>query len=366
LYLSHGDDAMTRRAIIYTAALHRRWRRTASMGGPQGELRMAESLAAGLRRIGLRVTEIGSLRGFALHRLTPRRGAAGTLYFFDPWTLELACRYRLIGKDDVCRLRILEWFGTPPARVTTSLPRVQPSQYLLPHPDNGPNTFLGYLLQNEAGAPLADDRALGAQIRRGIAAGLRRGLIWGKEARYLDGPASSVVARVATVCELRATIARARGYREGMLPSGVINHGALTAPAWRALLRESSFVLGLGDPVLGPTALEGLAEGCVYLNPEYPQPRRVNGIAELTIGSQHPYAARIGPPFVCGFNPAQPGSAEHAARASLDDRNRRARLDAVDTASPLMAALTPFTLDAYLDRLRRIVALDGVPPPWQP
>jgi hypothetical protein len=328
---------------------------------------MAESLAAGLRRLGIRVTEVGSLRRFALHRVARKARGTSPLYFLDPWTLELACRYRLIGADDVSRIRILEWFGTPPARVTTSLSGIQPSQYLLPHPDTfGWNTFLGYLLDDETGAPLRDDRALVTQIRRGIAAGQRRGVIWGKEARYLDGPASSVVARVATVCDLFATMAPARGYLEGMLPSGVINHGALTPPAWRALLRESSLVLGLGDPVLGPTALEGLAEGCVYLNPEYQDARRINGIAELAIGSQHPYAARIGAPFVCGFNPAQPESAEHAARASVDQRNRRARLDAVDAGSPLIAALTPFTLEPYLDRLRGIVALTGVSPQWQP
>jgi hypothetical protein len=326
--------------VVYTSACHPRWQARAAQGGPMGELVMLRSLVEGLRRIGARVSSIGSLRRFAAHRARHAwdRVARGRrpLYFLDPVTLELASRYRLLGAGDAPRVLLLDWFGTPPSLVSAALPALTAARYLVPYPDEGGwNTFLGFALGDRI-APVADRPA-------------RRGLIWGKEPRYVRGAAAAAIARLASVCELHATIADADQGSTDHLPTSVVNHGVLDQAAWRSLLRESSFVVGLGDPIAGPTALEALAEGCAYLNPCFSPPRLVNGVAELAIASQHPYAARIGAPFVFDVSLSDPESFVRAAEASFDAEPRRARIE------QLRRGLAPFRREAYESRLRALV-----------
>jgi hypothetical protein len=71
-------------------------------------------------------------------------------------------------------------------------------------------------------------------------------------------------------------------------------HGHQTPEQWRALLRESRFLLGLGDPLLGPSAMDAIAAGCMYINPVYERPVRD------IYTSQHTHAERrVGAPHVC-------------------------------------------------------------------
>ena len=85
----------------------------------------------------------------------------------------------------------------------------------------------------------------------------------------------------------------------GGAPPGITIHGHLPADEWALLLSESAFFLGLGDPIAGPSALEALGAGCVYLNPTYPTPQVVSG---LPFSSQHPYLAEgVGEPYVCSY-----------------------------------------------------------------
>ncbi len=303
-----------------------------------GELIMVRSLVDGLQAVGAAVTVIGSLRKFVRHRARLGFGhlplTRRPIYFVDPPTLELARRYRLFASGDRARLFVLDWYGTTPDCARAS--RLDAASYLLPYPDDFDwNTFLGFMLPERRGA---------------VALKKRQGVVWGKDARYFRGNAAAAVATLASVCELHTTVSDARGFHSGLLPAGVINHGAMEPAAWQALLRESSFVLGLGDPVSGPTALEALAAGSVYLNPRYSAPRLVNDVPELTIDSQHPYAARIGPPFVHTIDLSDGDALVRAAVASFDTASRltdRARLE---------DALAPFTRNRYLQRLRTLIA----------
>lgn len=77
----------------------------------------------------------------------------------------------------------------------------------------------------------------------------------------------------------------------------VIWHGSLSRSAWRELLLESKvhfilieevltttrlieqrlqFLIGLGDPLLGPSAIDAIAFGNVYINPIYKNPMVYN------------------------------------------------------------------------------------------
>ena len=108
--------------------------------------------------------------------------------------------------------------------------------------------------------------------------------------------------------------------------------------------------MGLGDPVAGPTALEALLEGCAYLDPRYPSGRAVNGVPELMIQSQHPFASAIGEPFVYGIDLRDQGQVLAAVDRSADAGARAAAVP------HLVNALQPFTLRPYLDRLRAILS----------
>lgn len=112
--------------------------------------------------------------------------------------------------------------------------------------------------------------------------------------------------------------------------------GHQSPEGWRRLLSESRFLLGLGDPLLGPSAIDAISVGCVYINPTYPKP------IKAVYTSQHPYAAEhIGSPYVC--------------TADYDDAE--ALLACVDKA--LAADLPPMippqlTKPAYMARLWEI------------
>jgi len=329
---------MLNSCVVYTSAGGARWQADAARGGPMGEVLMVRSLVDGLQTIGAAVTVIGSLRGFVRHRARLGFGrlplTRRPISFLDPPTLDLAQRYRLFASRDTARLLVLDWYGTSHERARST--GLDAAQYLLPYPDDfGWNTFLGFMLPEQPGA---------------VAQKKRQGVVWGKDARYFRGDAAAAVATLASVCELHTTVSDARGFHPGLLPPGVINHGAMEPAAWRALLRESSFVLGLGDPVSGPTALEALAEGCVYLNPRYSPPRLVNNVPDLAIDSQHPYAARIGPPFVHTIDLSDRDGLTRVVEASFDTASRLADRAALD------AGLAPFTRDRYIERLRTLIA----------
>jgi hypothetical protein len=333
------------RCTLLGSAYAEPWRAAARDGGPYGEVLMMDSLAFGLRALGHDVVGIGSVRRFALERVLSPRGL-GQL-FADPWKLLAVRGYRLIGAAAARRAFVLEWFGTPPESAAAF--GVDPSRFLTPYPyAYGWNRFLGYVLHHGLAPALDDADALRARVAASLARKKRQGVVWGKEAKYFEGR-SELLALLASTCTLHTTLGEGRGYRPGMFPEGVINHGSLSREAWRELLAESSFLIGLGDPVSGPSALEALAEGCVYIDPTYATPRLVNGVPRLEIKSQHPFAAGIGPPFVHAVDLRDAAAVRAAAEASFDQTAVRSEL------GRLVAALTPFTAQAYAERLRGLV-----------
>jgi hypothetical protein len=68
------------------------------------------------------------------------------------------------------------------------------------------------------------------------------------------------------------------------------------------------FMLGIGNPLVGPSAVDAVVAGCVYINPTYTQP-----VKDVYM-SQHPYLAdRVGAPHVCS---APLGDAEGMANCA--------------------------------------------------
>jgi alpha-1,3(6)-mannosylglycoprotein beta-1,6-N-acetyl-glucosaminyltransferase len=129
-------------------------------------------------------------------------------------------------------------------------------------------------------------------------------LLWGKLYRYFDDRTWKLARKIMdTYPELQA-IATISDAKPGGLPSFVDNKGIVNSTVWKSLLAESAFIIGFGDPVMGPTVLESIAQGCVYLNPKYSQPKTLPMNVRMPLDSQHPQARDIygGEPYVYDVN----------------------------------------------------------------
>jgi hypothetical protein len=331
---------------IYTVDLHPRFEEAASAGGPQGEILSRRSLSAGLRELGHSIVEIRTLREFAWRRLWVRFGRAPRVLVLDRWTIDMARRYRLLSDNDARGVFLLDWFGIGSRTVASGIPA---ERHLTPYPEAG-HGFLGFFLSDDRG-PVADTAELKKRLVDNWTDKAPQVLIWGKEPRYFDERARKViVALVADGIRVVATVDRGRGFDAELHRLGVVNKGHLDGPAFRILLRESRVLLGLGDPVLGPTPVEALLAGCSYVDPTFPDERVIEN-GRTQVASQHPFCARQPEPFV--FQTPLDSLLEGARRAL----NRKPPSD-TDLAR-LGEALGPFTQAAYLARLEGLLPAGG-------
>jgi len=169
-------------------------------------------------------------------------------------------------------------------------------------------------------------------------------MVWGKEPRYFGAPERSLIRALALRIPMHLTVPW--GDVEPLTGGGIVNHGCLDPEAWRGLLRDARFVLGLGDPILGPTALEALAAGAVLLNPSFRPPRVVDGNPGVAFDSQHGYAAEIGPPHVHAIDPGEQAGVVRTVETLLAEG---------PGVRPLPRGLAAFTRDAYVSRLAAIL-----------
>jgi alpha-1,3(6)-mannosylglycoprotein beta-1,6-N-acetyl-glucosaminyltransferase len=352
-------SSMKRPVCLLEAAFTRPgWRSQARGGGPMGEITVGRSLVRGLGTLGYDAIEMKGWRQSTARRLLSRLRflPPGDFLIFDPWTLEQSAKRRAVGPADAHRTFVLDSFGIAPETRLPHMGWIEPSRVLTPFPVHypwGSNTFLGFMLGETAGTPLADPEALLARVRAGAAAKERFGVLWAKDAAYLDDGLRALLAKLARICPIYATISEERGYRPGILPPGVENRGHLRPAEWQALLSRASFLIGAGNPVLGVAPLEALAAGCAYVNPRFAPPRLINGEPTLEVRSQQPYLESIPPPFVYTVDLRNVAAVEAAVEASLDG-SRRQDLES-KAGRAFLEALGPFTAAPYLARLRGIL-----------
>ena len=95
---------------------------------------------------------------------------------------------------------------------------------------------------------------------------------------------------------LHSTVSKDKGYDPKVFrPDVVTNHDMMDAASFSDLLCKSHFLLGMGDPMWGPTALEMLAHGGLYFGAA--NNRQYLGHPFERYLSQHPYLD--GKPGVC-------------------------------------------------------------------
>lgn len=142
------------------------------------------------------------------------------------------------------------------------------------------NTFLGYYISTDR-----------LKLKKNK---LNQGIIWGKEKRYLIGKSQRLMSISKENITLISTIPKSNGI-QGLNIQWI---GFQNKNQWMNLLSKSKFLLGLGDPLLGPSAIDAISMGCMYINPVYSKK-----LDNMDVQSQHPYANdRIGEPYVCSYH----------------------------------------------------------------
>ena len=263
---SHRKGTM--KALIFTMDSITAYEENSLHGGAAGELLIRRCLTTALQDLGVMVKTMKSDGEF--EKIDAK---SFDFIILDTWTwaakgwIPKLC---IRGMDS--KIYILDFFGSEKLRGSGL---VVPRERFLTAYGSPWNTFLGYFLLST-----------GVKER---AARKRQGVVWGKDPKHLTGHVD-MLRKLADDVHLVSTLGTPLFHH-----SNVEWRGHASASEWRPLLAESSFLIGLGDPLLGPSAIDCISLGCAYINPSYAKP-------VLGRGSQHDYAEKvIGAPHVCTY-----------------------------------------------------------------
>ena len=207
----------------------------------------------------------------------------------------------------------VDFWGTPRQQVARG---TKVDEYLVPYPYPCGNTFLGFRVEDRA------YRAHPQPKRKGLV------LVLGKEPKYFTAAVRRALDAVAKLngVKLVATVPRdkARG-----LPTFIENRGLLDAEGYSKLLGEAQVALGLGDPVLGPGALDALEHGCAVVQVRYPKPRVERWVnPRLPWRTQHDFVDAVGAPWVASVSLEEYPDAVRRALDAVAREPPRSRLPA--------------------------------------
>ena len=126
--------------------------------------------------------------------------------------------------------------------------------------------------------------------------------MWGKDRKHFEAKRHMLEAIVADDALHASLVSTARN---SGLSAPVQTLGHQSTEGWSRLLAQSKFLLGMGHPILGPSAIDAVAMGCVFINPMYEHKGKKKCFQAKNgncYASQHPYAAeKIGAPYVCSY-----------------------------------------------------------------
>jgi hypothetical protein len=134
--------------------------------------------------------------------------------------------------------------------LTALLMQVSRKNILTAFPVAGGQSFLGFFFSS---VTLKFVQALTANARR--SSPTSRGVIWGKKQDYLHTAAGeSIIRHVTALSPLISTLPLQ--VSQVRRQENVTYVGILDKPAFRAILANSKFLLGLGDPLSGPSGTQ--------------------------------------------------------------------------------------------------------------
>jgi hypothetical protein len=335
-------------------------RAAAARGGPAGEILVRTSLERSLKELGFAVTTVTTDEEAAASV-----AADGTLPFdiliLDEWTMlapgGAARPWVAARRKDVF---LLSFFGLEISLLGGV--KVEEAQVLAAYPSTlgASTTFLGYFLEPRW-APRPRQCEM-ARARLGSSTGLDaacsefaltkaktlrlpplpekevKAFVWGKKEEYFENRVSYLEA-AAKLLPLYAAFASP----PSIPVANAVGH--LSAAAFADKLAESKIFIGLGDPLLGPSAMEALACGATYIDPYYGRsetsPIKIR--SELSRwGSQHPYlSVKVGEPYACGARLDEPIEMSACVRKAIEN-----------DLPPLIPP--DFTYEGYLKRVHTI------------
>lgn len=202
-----------------------------------------------------------------------------TILLLDPWTWAAkgwVPKRQLLGHEH--KVFILDFFGSSKLRGAGM--HVPPSRFLTAYPTRW-NSFLGYSIDH--------DQWMAAQGPEDKL----QGVIWGKDPKHLAEATALLRGLAEKGVHLVST---SSSPLPGLNHPNIVWAGHQRAEEWLRLLGKSRFLLGLGNPLLGPSAIDAVSLGCLFINPVYSEP-----MLEARYQSQHPFAATVAPGQVCEY-----------------------------------------------------------------
>jgi hypothetical protein len=172
----------------------------------------------------------------------------------------------------------VDYFGTQPQHNNRNL---HLKQILTPYEYDGSNTVI-YMVTKQL---LAEDWTTREH----------KGVLWGKDSAYSADLLQSLVSQVSSHIPIKTTQVKKPGYYP-MKNVNITNLGLLSHEKYLRLLSGSKYLLGVGLPLVGPTALEAIAHGAVFINPVF-DPPKPTGKARTSYAytSQHPFVEQYIP-----------------------------------------------------------------------
>ena len=330
--------ASAAKVLLYTMDSIASYGTAASKGGPAGEILIRRCLTAALGTLGYEVHVVAGDDEFFS---AGEQIQTYTYIIVDPWTIYgkgWKPRPFLVGRED--DTYVLDFFGAPRLGQGGGL-GIHPSHLLTASPTKW-NTFLGFFFVPQfPGSPSGEGGEGGLQgvleavaeqgqqqlmqqhgwQEAAVSANVHGwtksrsllqqewsgdpppavkggGVIWGKKASYLSTPfAQGAVSAASSHAVLGSTASAPPRWLAGLQASGqvrVLPH--MSPAAWRHLLCSNAFLLGLGDPLAGPSAWEAVACGAAYVDVQYAlgHGKGVQGAYK----SQHPWVAKWVPPHL--------------------------------------------------------------------
>eukprot|EP01033_Poteriospumella_lacustris_P016172 gene16172-11567_t len=271
-----------RKAVIFTMDTIPSYEENSRSGGASGELIIRYALEEAFKEFGVSLQILRSDAEFDACNADDY-----DIILLDSWTWAMKGwlpKRNIRGHED--KVYILDFFGSPKLRNFALSPRHILTAFKSPW-----NSFLGYYIHPERIEKL---RSLWEKKKN-------QGVIWGKDPKHYDGKHALIAAAADTGARLIST-STVQVERH----PNVEWVGHLTSAQWFGHLAQSKFLLGLGNPLLGPSAVDAVSLGCMFIDPIYKTPAHT-----AQYRSQHPYLHDVAPEYVCTYHE---GNAEELTR----------------------------------------------------
>lgn len=322
-----------KKAVLFTMDSIQSYVDNSHKGGAAGEILIRTSLEQAFNLLGVQLTTIHSDNEFE-----KVKGQDYDYILVDPWTWAgpgWVPKRPIRGLNE--RIYIMDFFGSEKLKIGPNQKRgaghgdvsknfnIPPNRFLTAFGSPW-NTFLGYMIDDNS-----HGRAL-ETIPKKV-----QGVVWGKDPKHFEKKIGMLQSLLNEIPSLTLVSTSTKPLFKH---NRMVWKGHLSSEGWLSLLAESKVLIGLGDPLLGPSAIDAIRLGCVYMNPTYTPQYTKKGYS-----SQHPYAAAHMAHAVCSYKEADAPSLTHCVKQAL--------------SSPPLERKIPqdFTKDAYLGRVKQVFGL---------